>query len=116
MSIHFGEKCFWEDRSKRTLLGVFKLSILDLDKLAVKRIYKKFTLVKYRSTEKHLIEYMNLRNNGCDVLLTDLRIDFVSKFEFYLQAIKGLSINSSGKMIKNLKKVVRDCVDKDWLD
>ena len=35
---------------------------------------------------------------------------------FFPQAEKGLSINSSGKMIKNIKKVIRDCVDKDWLD
>ena len=27
-----------------------------------------------------------------------------------------MKINSSGKMIKNLKKIVRDRVDKDWLD
>ena len=27
-----------------------------------------------------------------------------------------MTINSLGKMIKNLKKVIRDCVDKDWLD
>ncbi|MEO5996205.1 MAG: hypothetical protein ABIN89_05735 [Chitinophagaceae bacterium] len=33
-----------------------------------------------------------------------------------MQAEKSLSINSSGKMIKNLKKVIRDCVDKDWLN
>lgn len=110
------EKWFGEDRNKRTLLGVFRLSILGLEKLAAKGIYKKSTLVKYRSTERHLIEYIKWRNNGCDILLPDLRIEFVSNFEFYLQAIKGLSINSSGKMIKNLKKVVRNCVDKNWLD
>jgi site-specific recombinase XerD len=49
-------------------------------------------------------------------LLVDLRMEFAGHFEYYLQAEKGLSINSSGKMIKNLKKVIRDCVDKDWLD
>ncbi len=49
-------------------------------------------------------------------LLADLRIEFASNFEYYLQAVNGLSINSSGKMIKNLKKVIRDCVDRDWLD
>jgi hypothetical protein len=28
----------------------------------------------------------------------------------------GMTVNASGKMIKNLKKIVRDCVEKDWLD
>ena len=81
-----------------------------------KGIYKKSTLAKYKSTERHLIEFMNWRNNGCDILLVGLRTEFAGHFEYYLQAEKGLSINSSGKMIKNLKKVIRDCVDKDWLD
>ena len=110
------EKWFGQDRNKMTLLGVFRLSILDLEKLVAKGLYKKSTLVKYKSTEKHLIEFLKWRNNGCDVLLVDLRIEFVGHFEYYLQAERGLSINSSGKMIKNLKKVIRDCVDKDWVD
>ncbi len=110
------EKWFGEDRNKRTLLGVSRLSILDLEKLVAKGLYKKSTLVKYISTERHLIEFLKWRNNGCDVLLVDLRTEFARHFEYYLQAEKGLSINSSGKMIKNLKKVIRDCVDKDWLD
>jgi hypothetical protein len=66
------EKWFGEDRNKRTLLGMFRLRVLDLAKLTAKGIYKKSTLVKYRTTEKHLVEYMQWRNNGCDILLTDL--------------------------------------------
>ena len=110
------EKWFGQDRNERTLLGVFRLSILDLEKLVDKGLYRKSTLVKYQTTEKHLIDYLKWRAKGCDVLLQDLRIEFASNFVYYLQAEKGLSINSSGKMIKNLKKVIRDCVDKDWLD
>jgi hypothetical protein len=43
-------------------------------------------------------------------------MEFANSFQYYLQSEKGLSTNSSGKMIKNLKKVIRDCVDKEWLD
>jgi integrase len=63
-----------------------------------------------------LLGYLQWQNAGRDVLLIDLRTAFASNFEYYLQAEKGLSINSCGKMLKNLKKVIRDCVDKDWLD
>ena len=48
-------------------------------------------------------------------MLNDLSYEFADSFQYYLQAEKGLSINSSGKMIKNLKKVIRDCVDKNWI-
>ncbi|MEJ7736989.1 MAG: site-specific integrase [Chitinophagaceae bacterium] len=112
------QKWFGEHRSKRTLLGVFRLSIQDLEKLVAKGKYCRSTLVKYKTTEKHITEYLQWQNNGCDIVLLDLRIDFARNFEFYLQAEKSLSINSSGKMIKNLKKVIiiSDCVDRDWLD
>ncbi len=70
----------------------------------------------HKSTEKHILNYLKWQNIRQDILLVDLRLEFAANFEYYLQAEKGLSINSSGKMIKNLKKVVRDCVDKDWLD
>jgi len=49
-------------------------------------------------------------------LLNDLSYEFADSFQYYLQAEKGLSINSSGKMIKNLKKVIRDCVDKNLME
>jgi site-specific recombinase XerD len=110
------EKWFGQDRDKRSLLGIFRLSIMDLEKLVAKGLYRRSTLVKYKTTEKHIVDYLNWQNNGNDILLVDLRIEFASNFEYYLQAVKSLSINSSGKMIKNLKKVIRDCVDKDWLD
>jgi len=87
-----------------------------LEKLVVKGFYRKSTLVKYRTTEKHLLEYVRWRNNGCDILLNDLSYEFADSFQYYLQAEKGLSINSSGKMIKNLKKVIRDCVDKNLME
>lgn len=110
------ERWFGQDRNTRTLIGVFRSKILDIEKLVAKGVYRKSTLVKYKSTEKHLLNYLKWQNLRQDILLVDIRIEFAANFEYYLQAEKGLSINSSGKMIKNLKKVIRDCVDKDWLD
>ena len=110
------EKWFGEDQNNRTLLSVIRASVMDLEKLVVKGFYRKSTLVKYRTTEKHLLEYVRWRNNGCDILLNDLSYEFADSFQYYLQAEKGLSINSSGKMIKNLKKVIRDCVDKNLME
>jgi integrase len=110
------EKWYGQDRNKRTLLSLFRSRVMDFEKLVQKGIFQKSTIVKYKTTERHLKGYLEWQNAGRDILLVDLRIEFASNFEYYLQAEKGLSINSSGKMIKNLKKVIRDCVDKDWLD
>jgi site-specific recombinase XerD len=110
------EKWFGEDQNNLTLPSVIRSSIVDLDKLVTRGIYKTSTLVKYKATEKHLPEYIKWRNNGCDILLSDLTYEFANSFQYYLQAEKGLSINSSGKMIKNLKKIIRDCVDKNLME
>lgn len=110
------EKWYGQDRKKRTLMGVVRLSILDLQKLAEKGIYKRSTITKYLTTERHLLNYLIWSSKGSDILLLDLRIRFIENFQFFLKVVNGLSINSSGKHIKNLKKIIRDCVDKDWFD
>jgi len=109
------KKWFSEDQNNRTLLSVIRSSNMDLEKLVAKDICKKSILVKYKTNEKHLLDYL-MANNGCDILLNDLSYEFADSFQYYLQAEKGLSINSSGKMIKNLKKVIRDCVDKNLME
>ncbi len=110
------EKWFGQDRNTRTLLEVVRLSILDLEKLVANGVYKKSTLTKYLTTERHLIDFLKWRDTGTDILLVDLRLSFAGHFVYYLEIEKAMTINSAGKMIKNLKKIVRDCVDKEWLD
>ena len=56
-----------------------------------------------------MINYLKWRNTGSDVLLIDLRHEFAVNFEYYLQGELGMTVNASGKMIKNLKKGVREC-------
>jgi hypothetical protein len=50
---------FGEDQNNRTLLTVIKSGIMDLEKLVAKGIYKRSTLVKYKTTEKHLLDISN---------------------------------------------------------
>lgn len=110
------EKWYGQDRSSRTLLEAVRLNILDLERQVRKGVYKRSTLIKYYTTEKHLIAFIKWRNLRNDVLLNDLRLPFAGHFVYYLQAVKGLGVNSSAKMVKNLKKIVRDCVDREWLE
>lgn len=110
------EKWFGEDNSKRTLLQVFSNSIIELGQLVEKGLYQKSTLTKYKTTEKHLKSFLLWKNNSQDILLKDLSIGFAANFQFYLETELTMSINSSGKMIKNLKKIISDCVNREWLD
>lgn len=109
-------KWFGEDNSKRTLLHVFSNAIVELGQLVEKGLYKHSTVIKYKTTEKHIKTFLKWKNDSQDILLKDLRIGFAANFQFYLETEKNMSINSSGKMIKNLKKIISDCVTREWLD
>jgi hypothetical protein len=109
-------KWFGEDNSKRTLLHVFSNAIVELGQLVEKGLYKHSTVIKYKTTEKHIKTFLKWKNDSQDILLKDLRIGFAANFQFYLETEKSMSINSSGKMIKNLKKIISDCVSREWLD
>ena len=77
--------------------------------------YKKSTLTKYKTTERHVQDFIKWRYKCVDLLLKDINMEFMKDLEYYLQCVKKLSINARGKMLKNVKKIIADCVDKDWL-
>src|SRR5450432_330986 len=60
------EKWFGQDRNKRTILGLFRSRIMDFEKLVEKGIYQKSTLIKYKTTESHLLDYIQWQNAGSD--------------------------------------------------
>ena len=109
-------KWFGEDNNKRTLLSVFSNAITEFKLLVEKGSYKKSTIVKYETTQRHLKSFLAWKNDSQDILLKDIRIGFAKNFQFYLESEKSMGINSSGKMIKNLKKIISDCVNREWLD
>lgn len=108
----------WLGLGKRnhTLLETIRLHNSELEKLVEQEQYQQATLVKYRTTERHIMGFLQWKFHGRDFYLKDLRLDFVKDFEFYLKSEKGLSINSYGKVIKNLKKIIGESVDKGWLE
>lgn len=78
--------------------------------------YSKATWVKYRTTEKHLSGFLQWKYQKNDLLLNDLNFAFINDFEFYLKAEKSIDVNTNAKYLKNLKKIVHECVARDWLE
>lgn len=110
-------KCKWLGlgESKHTLMQVIRDHNSNLEKLIGKG-YERTTWVKYKTTEKHVEEFIRWKYPLSDISLRSLKYEFVTNFEFYLKSEKNLSVNSYGKIIKNLKKIIHECVAKDWLD
>jgi site-specific recombinase XerD len=108
------EKWFGIGDIMHTLLEAIGVHNAEMEFL-IDKDFKRSTLVKYRTTEKHVQDFIHWKYKCMDLLLKELTIEFMKGLEFYLQAVKRLSINSRGKVLKNVKKIVGECADKGWL-
>jgi len=108
------DKWFGRGEKKYTLMEVIGLHNADMEGL-IGKDFKKSTLTKYKTTERHIQDFIHWKYDCMDVFLKDLQLEFLKNLEYYLQFIKRLSINSRGKVISNLKKIIGECADKGWL-
>lgn len=108
------EKWFGLGERKYTLMEVIGIHNAEMESL-IGKDFKKSTLTKYKTTEKHIQDFIHWKYDCMDVFLKDLQIEFMKNLEDYLQFVKRLSINSRGKVISNLKKIIGECTDKGWL-
>lgn len=77
--------------------------------------YSRATWVKYETTRKHVKDFLQHKYKLTDISLKELSIEFISDFEFYLKTEKAIDLNTNAKYIKNLKKIINECVAKNWL-
>lgn len=98
----------------RMLLQIIEQHNKDVQTL-IGKDYSRATWVKYQTTLKHVAEFLKWKYRLADIDITKLNFEFITDFEFYLKSQKSIDVNTNGKYIKNLKKIVRECVAKDWL-
>ena len=78
--------------------------------------YSRPTWVKYNTTQKHIGEFLQWKYQITDINIRELNFEFINDFEFYLKSQKKIDVNTNAKYIKNIKKIVNECVAKNWLD
>jgi site-specific recombinase XerD len=98
----------------RMLLVIFDQHNADI-KALIGHEYSRATWVKYETTRKHIKDFLLHKYERADISLKELNIEFVSDFEFYLKTKKKIDLNTNAKYIKNLKKIINECVAKNWL-
>ena len=98
----------------RMLLQIIQQHNKDIQTL-IGKDYSRATWVKYQTTLKHVTEFLKWKYRLADIDIIKLNFEFVTDFEFYLKSQKSIDVNTNAKYIKNLKKIVRECVSKDWL-
>jgi site-specific recombinase XerD len=51
-----------------------------------------------------------------DISINKIDYAFVTEFEFYLRSVKKCNNNTAVKYVRNFRKIIKICLDNDWLD
>lgn len=77
--------------------------------------FTKGTLTKYNTTRKHLEAFMKVRFKISDIEIKKIEYQFITEFDFYLRSTCNCANNSAIKHLKNLGKILRECLAKKWI-
>lgn len=77
--------------------------------------FTKGTLTKYKTTKKHLQGFLRLKHKLSDIEVKKVEYSFITDFDFYLRTNCGCANNSAIKHLKNLGKIIRECLAKKWI-
>jgi integrase len=73
--------------------------------------YAKGKLDRFTITKNHLTAFIKFKFKTTDLEFTDLNLEFVKDFEFYLRTVRDCSNNTTLKYIANFKKIVIRAID-----
>jgi len=101
---------------EKTFLEVIEYHNLKMEELVkVDRVVKS-TWGKYLITKKKVATFLKEKYNVNDLQLSEVGFKFITDFEHYMLTTQKLHTNTAHKNIKNLKKIMRMCVDLEWID
>ncbi|SFG15364.1 site-specific integrase [Salegentibacter agarivorans] len=97
------------------ILKIFEDHNLRMEKL-IDKDYSYRTLQRYRTTKKHLTNFILSSYKADDFRVKDIDIKFINSFIYYLKTELNLSHNSALKYLAYLKKIIRIAVANGWLE
>ncbi len=74
------------------------------------------TFKKYRTCLSSLESFLKWKYKKADIDIKTIGFEFINDFEFYLKTERMVAHNSAMGDIKRVKKIIRQCVAKNWLD
>jgi hypothetical protein len=109
------KSCFIGKSEKvRTLLSVFEDHNQKMKSL-VGQEFAPSTLMRYKTACNHTASFIQWKYKTNHISIKDLNYEFVSQFAFWLKSVRKCGHNATMKYIGNLKKIVLECIKKDWL-
>jgi len=102
------------DENSKSLLEAFEYHNKRMEEL-VNIEYEPNTYKGYKTSLKHVKEFLKVGKKIGDIPLKKLNYTFITDFEMFLRTDKGLSNNSALKYITHLSKVTNLSIKNGWL-
>jgi site-specific recombinase XerD len=103
-----------QDETTKTLIEVFEYHNDQVKKL-IGKDFSPATYKRYETTLVHVKNFLKHTYKSEDILLRDIKYDFITSFDFYLKTIRECSHNSSLKYLKNFRKIIYLALKNEWL-
>jgi integrase len=103
-----------DNQPKITLLEVYRNHLEEVRALVGKE-YALGTLKRFKSALSSLEAFIKHKKKD-DILLQDIKYQFITEYEFFLKSERHLEHNTAMGNIKKLKKIVRQCVANDLME
>jgi site-specific recombinase XerD len=103
------------DERERMIIPIYQNHNNKIEEL-IGNGYAYGTLERFKISLKHLQEYILWKYNVSDISITKIDYAFVTEFEFYLRSVKKCNNNTAVKYVRNFRKIIKICLDNDWLD
>jgi site-specific recombinase XerD len=77
--------------------------------------YAQGTLDRYTTSLRHTIEFLHWKYKISDIELNKIDHAFITDYEFFLRTVRNCANNTTIKYIKNFTKIIKICLDNDWI-
>jgi len=103
-----------EDDDHITLLQAYEEHNSDL-KLKIDKGVSRSTYIRHTTSKTHLERFIQSEYKKNDILLRDIDHIFIVKYETYLRVKRNCNNNTTVKYIRNLGKIIREAIKRDWI-
>ncbi|GGW93413.1 site-specific recombinase XerD [Salegentibacter mishustinae] len=114
-AVNIKDEFLGKNKDDKRILKIFEDHNLRMEKL-VDKDYSFRTLQRYKTTKKHLTNFISSSYKADDFRVKDIDIKFINSFMYYLKTELNHSHNSALKYLAYLKKIVRIAVANGWLE
>lgn len=108
---HYKGEDIKEDKS---IMDIFNLHISKQEKL-IGISTTKISVRKFYQTKTHIRDFIKWKYNKLDYRLRNIKMSFITEFEYYLKAEKNFEQNTIHKTLQRFKQVVKIAVGLDFL-